>query len=391
MPNIPVNNCCGCTACYNICHNAAIQMLPDDEGFLYPVIDRGLCTECGRCEKVCPIINKPEVYKEYSECVVAQSSCEEVLNESTSGGFIDALCKHVIDNNGYAVGVTYNQEFLPIHTFADSYEDAKEFRNSKYAQSDMSDIFKKVRNLLSKDVKLVFVGTPCQIAGLKSFLSKDYENLITVDLVCRSIPSPKLWRKYLDYQENRYKSKVQNVVFRKKTYGYHSGALEIKFKNGKSYAGSNRVDYYMKSFHNDICSRPSCYNCQFKTKHRCSDFTVFDSWEPQSVTLTPLTDNDRGYSNVLVHTEKAKSILYSIKDIKLYKADPEKMFFYTGGMESASIEFKKERVTFYSDVNSLGFSKGAKKYISVSLLDHIVESIKPLRYFVKKHFKRLNR
>lgn len=147
----------------------------------------------------------------------------------------------------------------------------------------------------------------------------------------------------------------------------------------------------MKSFHNDICSRSSCYNCQFKTKHRCSDFTVFDSWEPQSVTLTPLTDNDRGYSNVLVHTEKAKSILYSIKDIKLYKADPKKMFFYTGGMESASIEFKKERVTFYSDVNGLGFSKGVKKYISVSLLDHIVESIKPLRYFVKKHFKWLNR
>lgn len=141
----------------------------------------------------------------------------------------------------------------------------------------MGNVFSQTKDLLEKDNWVVFVGTPCQVAGITMFLQKEYQKFITVDLVCRSIPSPKFWRKYLNWQENRYQSKIKKVTCRKKKYGYHSGALEIEFENAKHYAGSNRVDNYMKLFHQDICSRPSCYECNFKTKHRCSDYTVFDS------------------------------------------------------------------------------------------------------------------
>lgn len=383
MLNIPVDNCCGCTACYNICPSSAIQMLPDEEGFSYPRINREQCMSCGLCEQVCPIIHKPDLPDMYIDCVVAQSVVDEVLNDCTSGGFIDALYQYVLEHlAGYVVGVAFNAQLLPEHVITNSYEQAKKFRNSKYAQSELDTIFRDVRSLLAKGRTVAFVGTPCQVAGLKSFLRKDYTNLITVDLVCRSIPSPKLWRQYLDWQEERHKAKIKRVSCRKKTYGYHSGTLEIDFIGRKHYAGSNRVDYFMKSFHHDICSRKSCYNCAFKTKHRCSDYTVFDSWNPRQVAFSDIADNDRGFSNVIVHTEMGKEVLSKIQNINCYPADPERMFQFTGGMESKSISYKKERDTFYPDLNLHGFYKTARKYVPVTWIDRTIELMKPLRYFI---------
>jgi len=231
---------------------------------------------------------------------------------------------------------------------------------------------------------VLVVGTPCQVAGLKAFLQKEYSQLITADLVCRSIPSPKLWRAYLDWQEKRYKGKIRHVSCRKKTYGYHSGALEIEFINGRHYAGSNRVDYFMKSFHADICSRPSCYACQFKTLHRCSDFTVFDSWNPQLVACRILEDNDKGYSNVIVHSQRGIEIVSHIKSIVTLEADVDKMFAYTGGMESNSIIRKSGRAQFYEDLDQLGFEKTVQKYVKVTVKDRMIEAVKPLRYRIKR-------
>lgn len=386
MPNIPVNDCCGCTACFNACPTSAISMQCDSEGFSFPMVNAELCVNCNKCERVCPIISPPALSQEYSGCFVAQSRDDGVLDESTSGGFIDAVYKYALkERNGYAVGVAYDNELLPRHMITDSYELLNEFRNSKYAQSTLDDTFKKIKKLLNDGKYTVFVGTPCQVAGLKAFLQEDCEHLLTVDLVCRSIPSPLLWKKYLDWQEKCYKSKIQKVSCRKKTFGYHSGTLRIAFENKKCYNGSNRVDYYMKAFHKDICSRNSCYNCHFKTRHRCSDLTVFDCWEPQAVALSAINDNDRGFSNVVVHTTKGAEILKSLKDINLIPADPERIFDFAGGMESNSIEYKNERKSFYKDIEHLGFEKGIKKYIKVSFKDRVIESLKPIRYSIKGH------
>lgn len=388
MPNIPVENCCGCTACENICSVGAIKMLPNNEGFMYPQVDNDICYNCKKCEKVCPIINPPKLSSKIEASFVAQSKDQDVLDESTSGGIVDALCKYILEEeNGYVCGVAFDFDFMPHHKIVDSYEDAKAFRNSKYAQSNTGSSFKDILNLLKIGKNVMFIGTPCQVAGLKSYLKYDYENLITVDLVCRSIPSPKLWREYLDWQEKRYASKVVKVVCRKKTYGYHSGALELDFENGKHYAGSNRVDYYMKSFHRDICSRNSCYDCQFKTKNRCSDFTVFDSWRPEHAVEGAFRDNDRGYSNILVHTCKGKNIIPKINDVEFYSVDSEKLLLVMGSMIAASIQYKEGRKTFYNDLNEMGFHKTVKRYSKVRLKDRIIECVKPIRYAIKRKNK----
>lgn len=385
MPNIPVKNCCGCTACYNICPHNAITMQPDAEGFLYPFVNRELCCECGACEKVCPLICPPVLPEEFAHCAVARSTQQEVLEESTSGGFVDVLCQYVTqERKGVVVGVAFDKDFMPVHKMAFTYEEAKAFRNSKYAQSKLGDVFNQVKTLLKEKQTVLFIGTPCQVGGLKTFLQTDYENLFTVDLVCRSIPSPKLWRKYLDWQENKHKSKIKSLSCRKKTYGYHSGALEIEFENGKHYVGSNRVDYYMKAFHKDVCSRPSCYDCGFKTRHRCSDFTVFDCWKPHLVTEPPVVDDDRGYSNVVVHTQKGKDLFSQITNVTVHPSDGEKLFQVMGSMAAKSIDMKDNRKTFYIELETMGFEKTVKKYVSVTVKDRLIEHGKPLRNRFKK-------
>jgi coenzyme F420-reducing hydrogenase beta subunit len=365
-------------------------MESDTEGFYYPVICYEKCVNCGLCETVCPEINPPKVSDAFYGGYIAQSTEKEVLDTSTSGGFVDTLNMHIIrTRNGYCAGVDYDERFLPIHKLVNEYDLAKRFRNSKYAQSNLGNTFQKVQAKLNEGQTVLFTGTPCQVAGLKSFLQKDYPNLYTVDLVCRSVPSPLFWERYLQWQTLRYKSEISSVTCRKKTYGYRSGALEIEFKNGKKYSGSNRIDYYMKCFHHDVCSRPSCYACSFKTAHRCSDFTVFDCWKPHIVAEKLNYDNDKGYSNILVHTEKGRCLIDELTDMVILSADPVKMFEYTGEMERRSITKTPQRDTFYQDLRKSTFLEATKKYVIVSWLDYLIEFLKPARYRIQKLLRRI--
>lgn len=386
MHTIPAKNCNGCSACYNICPHKVVEMVSDNEGFVYPKISEDKCVNCGLCEAVCPEIHPPRVADKYYGSFIFRSEKKEVMETCTSGGFIDELNAHIIDKlKGYCVGVAYDEHFLPFHMMTDNCEEVKLFRNSKYAQSRTGNIFKSIRTKLNEGNIVLFTGTPCQVAGLKSYLQKEYDNLYTVDLVCRSVPSPLLWEKYLAWQEEQYGSKIKSVMCRKKTYGYHSGTLEIQFQNGKVYLGSNRVDYYMKSFHHDVCSRSSCYNCSYKTEHRCSDFTVFDCWNSHLVADGLAADDDKGFSNVVVHSAKGIKIMDEIsKGNVIYPADPVKMFAYTGGMESHSIVRTSERDTFYQDLSRNSFINTAKKYVQVTLLDRLIEKAKPARYMLQK-------
>lgn len=213
---------------------------------------------------------------------------------------------------------------------------------------------------------------------------REYDCLITVDSVCRSIPSPLLWKEYLNWWETKVKSKIKYINCREKTYGYHSGSLVIEFENSKIYSGSNRVDPYMKCFHHNVCSRPSCYACKFKTKTRCSDFTVFDSWQPALVTNGPLQDNNKGYSNIIVHTGRGRKIIEQIENNLLVPAEANRMFLYTGGMELNSVKWSERRAKFYADLNYYGFDYVVKQSVHISLMDQMIEKIKPVYYFLKK-------
>lgn len=369
--------CCGCTACANACPKKCIEMKADEEEFLYPVVDESICIDCGICEKICPIKNKVAVPEKSVGAYVVQSTKKDVLDSCTSGGFADIIGNLVIESGGAVFGVEYDESFMPMHGCAENSDDLKKFRNSKYAQSRLERTFSDVKKRLQDGQLVLFTGTPCQVGGLKSFLRKDYENLITLDLVCRSIPSPLLFSKYLEWQRKKYKSEIKSLSCRNKTYGYHSGSLVIHFESGKTYSGSNRVDPYMKSFHHDVCSRPSCYDCAFKTKTRCSDFTVFDSWRPE-VVAEGLKDDNRGFSNVIVHTDKGEMLISKLKNAQVWKADAEKMFEFTGGMESRSVNKPESRATYYKILAESGFAATVKKHVSITLKDCIIESLKPI-------------
>lgn len=370
--------CCGCTACYNICPKQAIKMEADEEGFLYPKVNKEKCIECGLCNKVCPIEIKQKTIEKVQGAFVMRSKDYEVLMNSTSGGFITPLIDYVLSKDGIICAASYDDNFKVVHTIIKEKDEAaiKKIRGSKYVQSYLGDVFSKIKDYLNKKQLVCFVGTTCQVNGLKAYLQKDYEQLITVDLVCHGSPSPKLWEKYLNYQKEKYHSDIKEIIFRNKTYGYHSGTMKICFSNGKTYFGSARVDYMLKSFFKEIASRPICFHCPFKTLERCSDFTIYDCWHAADL-VSDLKDDDRGYTNVMVQSNKGMCILEKIKDAyEIYPVDNNKAIKLDGSMVLKSAVPHVRRKEYYKDLEINELKTHIKKYIPVTIKDQIIENMK---------------
>ena len=364
------NDCCGCTACYNICPKKAIAMEADEEGFLYPQVNKELCVECGLCEKVCPIQHMPFANNTKKESYVLRTKNKDVLKESTSGGFVSPLAEWIFKNQGVFCASTYDSSFKVRHICVDTQEKYNNsmFRGSKYVQSQLEGCFQEIKYYLKQDRMVCFVGTTCQVNGLKAFLGRDYNELITVDLVCHGTPSPKLWDKYLDYQKKKYNSNIKNINFRNKTYGYHSGTMKIQFVNGKEYYGSARVDLMLKSFFKEISSRPICYACPFKTLDRCSDFTIYDCWHASDL-VPKLKDDDKGYTNVIVQSEKGREIFQHIsKEYEIYPADTQKAIELDGIMVLNSAKKHSNRDEYYKDMDKKTLEELLKQQ-----LNHLVE------------------
>lgn len=375
--------CCGCTACANICPKGAIEMAPDEEGFLYPSVDKNSCVECGLCDRVCPIRQKRESKPKKVESYVLRAKANDVLMNSTSGGFVTPLAEYVLEQNGMVCAAAYDMDFTVKHIFVNSNGGGyrlDNIRGSKYVQSGLADCYKKIKGYLEQKKMVCFIGTTCQVSGLKSFLRKDYEELITVDLVCHGVPSPKLWSKYLDYQKNQYHSEIREISFRNKTYGYHSGTMKIRFSNGKTYFGSARVDYMLKSFFREIASRPSCYQCRFKMINRCSDYTIYDCWHATQL-VENLQDDDRGYTNVIVQSEKGKKILNQIQDrYELYPADTEKAVELDGIMVEKSAIPHSKRQEFYKGIDGRTLPEQIQRFIPITWKDQLIEKSKVVLY-----------
>ncbi|MBR2240739.1 MAG: Coenzyme F420 hydrogenase/dehydrogenase, beta subunit C-terminal domain [Clostridia bacterium] len=372
--------CCGCTACANICPKKAISMVEDEEGFKYPKIDKKKCIDCGLCDKICPIKNQKDETNIKQDAYIVRTKKYEVLKKSTSGGFFTPLSEYVLEQNGVVYGVAYDNDMNIVHMEISDKTDIQKLIGSKYIQSDLNDIFLKVKIKLENGKLVLFSGTPCQVYGLKSFLRKEYDNLITMDLVCHGVPSKKLWNSYKFYQEKKYKSKIKQAFFRNKTYGYHSATMRLVFENGKQYDGSALVDFMLKPFFAGIALRESCYDCKFKTKNHSTDFTVFDSWHVSEI-VKDLNDDDKGYTNVMVNTKKAADILELIKDkIYFYKVDKEKIIKLDGKMVEASEIPHKNRKDFYKSIDDVGIEKTIKKYIPVKIKEKIWEKLKKYIY-----------
>ena len=304
-------DCYGCYACLNICPKNAISMEHSLEGFLYPNIDNSICINCGLCKKVCPVIE----FKAFSKPIDVYSGWstnEEVRLNSSSGGAFTELSRIILDKSGIVFGCTFDNNTLTAkHIFIDDIKDIYKLQGSKYIQSNIGHTYKKVKDFLTNGIYVLFSGTPCQIAGLKKYLGKNYDNLFTVDLVCHGVPSPLIFKDYIDFIKKKYNfQKINDVKFRKKDFSWIYYNMEINgdSSSGKlKYVGTYYRDPYLRGFSRDLFLRNSCHTCKFANFNRVSDVTIADWWNYKKKCKKDIGFQYKGVSLLLFNNEKSVS------------------------------------------------------------------------------------
>jgi len=305
------DKCTGCSACEQSCTVGALKMKEDAEGFLFPIIDEKKCISCKKCMNVCPVLGDI-LSVEPHEVYAVRAKDENTVLLSSSGGAFGTFARSIIGSGGIVFGAGYDEDFCVVHKGASSIQNIEDLMGSKYVQSDMKDTFKKIKQYLSEDKQVLFTGTPCQCAGLKRFLGNDYDNLLLADFVCHGVPSPVLFRNYLDFMGQ--KGEITRVGFRDKTEDKKSGHfISVEFKDAPVYRVPSVSDPYMLAFLQNISLRSSCYSCSFKNFKSGSDITIGDFWGIQQ-TDSFLAKKD-GVSLCTVNTEKGKRFFEKIKDL----------------------------------------------------------------------------
>lgn len=290
-----------------------------------------------------------------------------------------ALAEYVLHNGGVVYGTGYDEMMNVICKRATTTAQIQEMRGSKFVQSTLGNTFERIKKELLDGAYVMFTGSPCQIAGLLHYLKKKPENLLCVDFVCRGVPSPGLWRNYVNFMEEKFNSKMVGARFKHKTYGYHTTTMKIDFDNGKTYYGSGRVDPYMKSFVSELASRPSCAYCVFKGLERPSDITIFDCYEYAK--LTGREDDDKGYSSIFVHSEKGKKVMEGIASkVECFSIDAEELVQYNGIMVRNSAKANEKRDEFYSLAAEMPINKALNQVAPITIKDYAIEKAKKFLY-----------
>lgn len=347
--------CCGCTACVTACPAQCIVMRRDREGFDYPVINSpDLCLGCGKCEKVCPVLS-PMEKAEPSEVFAARS--QAFIDGSSSGGVFPALAEAVLADGGVVFGAVVNEDMTVGHAEAYDMAGVEKMRGSKYVQSDLYASYEDVRYWLQEGRKVLFTGTPCQVAGLHKYLDKAYDGLVTVDMLCHGAPSPGLWEKYVKALERRHGAKMEYVRFKDKSDSWRHYSFTTSF-------GSCQYvdDPYMALFVQDMTLRPSCYKCAMRDGRSGSDIMLSDLWSVQ--VSAPEMSDDRGVCGVYVYTEKGRQLMAAIASkVDVKPVDMELARMDNGGFnDPAGMPEKREE--FFKGVHSTGdLIKHMKAYV----------------------------
>lgn len=341
-------DCCGCSACSEICPKKCISFNEDKEGFRYPNVDLDVCINCGLCEKVCPVTNDSESQKIVS-VFAASIKNEEIRRESSSGGVFSYLAIQTINEGGIVYGASYNNEWEVSHIGIEHIEDLRKLRSSKYMQSQIANSYIDVRANLQKGRKVLFSGTPCQIAGLKKFLRKEYENLLCVDFICHGVPSPKVWRKYLLelIQTGNIGPSVQNlkqVNFRSKVPNWLFFQILIDSSQG-TYVCSKDKDPYFRAFNMNVTIRPICYNCPFKAGRSASDLTIADFWGIKNI--DPDIYNDNGVSMIIDYGKNK----FDLSELNL-KSEDSKCIESCNGSFYNSAQYNDNRRVLFGKIDS---------------------------------------
>lgn len=324
-------NCCGCGACLNVCAKHAIKMEEDEYGFVYPRIDDSLCVHCGMCSKVCDFQNNVVQDFEPQEVYAASAKDREVLFQSSSGGIFALLAHKVLNDGGVVFGAAYVESGESIsveHIRVDNNDDLYKLQGSKYVQSNIGEIYTLVKSDLIENRSVLFSGTPCQVAGLRSYLNKEYNNLYTVDIVCHGVPSQKLFHSMIKYYEHQFKGHIRNFSFREKRRGwtdyYALIDVDIKGISHKKHIYCKNMAYY-QYFLQAVIFRENCYACKYAKRNRVSDITLGDYWGIETAHPSLFNDNswrenlNNGISCVLANTSKGISLLNSVKELACFE------------------------------------------------------------------------
>lgn len=304
--------CYGCTACEKICPTGAIQMLEDEEGFFYPVIDEKKCIGCNLCKKACQALNHDPIQNDSQEYYAVKLRDEEERMKSRSGGIFFSLANRILKEKGTVYGAAFDEELKVNHIRATTEAEVNACRGSKYVQSNLKEVFKQVEVDLKSGAKVLFSGTSCQVEGLRKYLNLksdiNQENLYLCDIVCHGTPSPKIYQDYLKFVREKHKKEIKSFDFRNKNFGWRGHVETIKFEDGSEVT----QDYFKNIFYSNYILRPSCYTCQHTSLDRVADITIADCWGIENVNKD--WDDNKGVSLVILNTKKGKELFKNVSE-----------------------------------------------------------------------------
>ena len=372
------DECTGCLACYNVCDFNAITSALNDEGFYRPVIDFTKCKGCGICLNKCPAANFKTINDEVNENYAFINKNDSQRTKSSSGGFFYILAEHILKSNGTVFAAKFDDEYKVVHDSFSKINDIEQFLGSKYSQSYIGNGYKTCKAELDKGKPVLFVGTPCQIAGLLSYLPKKYSNLITADFICHGIPSSAVWINYLKYRENLFSSKISAINFRNKQISWEKYLLSIDFANGYKYTAENDIDVFMNLFLDDVILQKSCYNCKFKSKNRVSDFTMADFWGIQSIlpSFFDSSTGSKGISLVIIHSKKATEIFAHLNNQAIFEKLTTQQFeraiqINASLIKSARKPYKRKKIKTYINSTNGFYEYNKTPKTTVGILNHV--------------------
>ena len=378
--------CCGCGACEQICAHKALHFEEDKEGFSYPVLNKELCVDCGLCEKVCPMMNAGQVQNEKGNAYVAQNLNEEDLRTSSSGGGFIAIAKYVLDKGGTVYGAAYQDSPVVAHERVERVEDLEKLKGSKYVQSDTCDVYNQVKRDLRDGRLVYFTGTPCQVAGLKLFLRKDYENLITSDLICHGTPSPKIFQNMVKHMEENLNADFKEYSFRDKRVRVwscsYSSSYKHRAKGNEIYVNyAKDMEAYFKAFISGHLMRMNCYHCPFATTQRCGDITLADFWGVRKQ-MPDFPNIHKGVSLFITNSAKGKELLETLKAQFHIRPVSMDVAVSTNHNLKCPTPYSKERKTSY-DLALNHYPEFVKKYY---VGNYFTNNLKvQTEYFIRKH------
>lgn len=367
IDKVSVQECTLCGACVNACPADAISFSKPYLDFYYPQIKEDICIHCNQCEKACPILgNKGKPDEGYPVAFAAKSENDSMRMRSSSGGAFYELASQMLRDGGYVCGAVFDDKFHVKHILSNAEEDVLRMMGSKYAQSDVRYCYREIKDVLEKGCKVLFSGCPCQVAGLRTFLGKEYSNLLLVELICHGIPSDHMLQTYIGMQERKCGAKLTRMEFRNKKKGWHNSSVRMEFENHRIYSIPYTADAHTIGFLRNITLKSSCYDCHFRNFTAGSDIIMGDFWGAE-VELPE--DDNKGISAILVNSGKGMDIIDRC-NLALTPANVETVIKYNKNLLCSAAP-SPQRSSFYASADTNGLEEAIRRYLEESAIQKL--------------------